>query len=313
MVTVWDPATGKAENIAVPHYQEAGSEAIWKPLFDQLRQRLTKRGLDGAMKLGLMTDVLPSKEEAAFWAKIAPNVPWAVHSHSYNFGSTLYNLAKVDYRLGIWGVNDATVKSLMGWKRSDLLARFWKQWGFNSFPTSTWRELGEQAICGDQRGVGRLGGDFWDVYRDKSGQRKGFVYARYPQSMWRDLNIYVSLLAPGPKAPAPTQHLVNLVEGVQECEARIVVEKALSDPALKAKLGDALAGRCQGLLDERMRAMQRCFCMLNYWMEGTPAHLGSTGGPAVPSHYWYVGSDWEGREAALFSLAGEVEKATQGR
>ena len=313
MVTLWDPATGKTENMAVPHYQEAASEVLWKPLYDQLRQRLAKRGLDKTVMLGLMTDVLPSKGEAAFWAKIAPNVPWAVHSHSYNFGSTLYNLAKVDYRMGIWGVKDATVRSLMGWKRADLMVRFWKQWGFNAFPTSTWRELGEQAICGDQRGVGRLGGDFWEVVRDKNGQRKGRIYARYPQSMWRDLNIYVSLLAPGPKSPAATQHLVNLVEGVQECEARIVVEKAVSDPATKTMLGDDLAGRCQALLDERMRAMQRCFCMLNYWMEGAPAHLGSTGGPAVPSHYWYVGSDWEGRSAMLFGLAGEVEKATKGR
>ena len=89
--------------------------------------------------------------------------------------------------------------------------------------------------------------------------------------MWRDLNICVSVLAPGPKGPAATQHLVNLNEGVQECEARIVLEKALSDPAMKAKVGGDLAGRCQALLDERMRAMQRCFCMLNYWREGVPA------------------------------------------
>jgi hypothetical protein len=306
MVTTWDPASGKTENVTLPHYKVAGSEAMWKPLYEQLRQRLAKRGLDKTVMLGLMTDVLPSKDEAAFWAKIAPDVPWAVHSHSYNFGTTLYNLAKVDYRLGIWGVNDATVRSLMGWKRADLMVRFWKRGGFNAYPTSTWRELCEMAICGDQRGVGRLGGDFWEVLRDKNGQRKGFVYARYPQSMWRDLNVCVSLLAPGAKAPAATQHLVNLVEGVQECEARIVLERALSDPATKARLGDELAGRCQAALDERMRAMQLCFCMLNYWLEGVPTSIGSTGGPGVPSHYWYVGSDWEGREATLFGLAGEV-------
>ena len=312
MVTLLDPATGKMENMAVPQYKDPASEALWKPLWDQLRQRMAKRGLEGAMKLGLMTDVLPSKAEAAFWAKIAPGVPWAVHSHSYNFGSTLYNLAKVDYRLGIWGVNDAVTKSLMGWKREDLMDRFWKQWGFNAFPTSTWRELCEQAICGDQRGVGRLGGDFWEVYRDKNGQRKGFIYARYPQSMWRDLNIYVSLLAPGPAGPAPTAAPWSTSpKACRLCEARIAVEKALSDPAAKAKLGEDLVGRCQKLLDERMRAMQLCFCMLNYWMEGTPAHLGSTGGPAVPSHYWYIGSDWEGRDAALYGLAGEVAPETR--
>jgi hypothetical protein len=260
-----------------------------------------------------MTDVLPSKDEVAFWAKIAPGVPWAVHSHSYNFGATLFNLAKVDYRLAVWGVNDAVGRSLMGWKRPDLLARYWRQWGFNAYPTASWRELCEMAICGDQRGVGRLGGDYWAVYRDKSGQRKDRIYNRFPESMWRNLDVYVSLLAPGPKGPAATQHLLNLTEGAQECEARLALEKALSDPALKAKLGDDLAGRCQGALEERMRSMQLCFCMLNYWLEGVPASIGSTGGPAVPSQYWFVASDWEGREEKLFSLAGEVGKKLGGQ
>jgi hypothetical protein len=313
MVTTWDPASGKSENVMLPHYREAASEALWKPLYEQLQQRLVKRGLDKTAMLGLMTDVLPTKEEAAFWAKIAPGVPWAVHSHSYNFGGTLYDLAKVDYRLGVWGVNDATNKSLLGWKRPDMLIRYWRQWSFNAYPTSEWRELCEMAICGDQRGVGRLGGDFWEVIRDKNGQRKGRIYNRYPESMWRNLDVYVSLLAPGPKGPVATQHLVNLTEGAQVCEARIVLEKALGDPALKAKLGDDLAGRCQTLLDERMRAMQRCFCMFNYWLEGIPAGIGSTGGPGVPSHYWYVGSDWEGRDAAMFGLAGEVDKKAGGK
>jgi hypothetical protein len=48
MVTLWDPASGKTESMAVPHYKEAASEALWKPLFDQLRQRLAKREIGRA-------------------------------------------------------------------------------------------------------------------------------------------------------------------------------------------------------------------------------------------------------------------------
>ena len=54
--------------------------------------------------------------------------------------------------------------------------------------------------------------------------------------------------------------------------------------------------------------MQRTFCMFYYWSEGGPAVIGSTNGPAVPGHYWYIGSGWEDRDAALFTLAGEVAK-----
>jgi hypothetical protein len=310
MVTAWDPASGKAENVTLPHYREAGSEALWKPLWEQLQQRLAKRGLDKTVMLGLMTDVLPSKEEAAFWAKIAPNVPWAVHSHSYNGGTTLYNLAKVDYRLGVWGIQNATAKSLMGWAHPDLLNRYWRQGGFDFFPGATWRELSEFAITGDTRGTGRLGGDFWEVFRDKNGQRRNRIYTRYPQSMWRNLDVYVSLLAPGPKGPGATQHYVNLVEGVQECEARIVIEKALGDPAMKAKLGEDLSGRCQAALEERLRDMQLTFCSLFNRLDYAPGGIGSTGGPGTAGHYWFVASGWEARDAKLFALAGEVARKT---
>jgi hypothetical protein len=306
-VTTWDAATGKSENVILPRYTEAGAAAQWKPLYDQLLQRLAKRGLDKTVLLGLISDTQPSREEVAFWAKIAPDVPWAVHSHAWNGGPTIYNLAKIGYQLGVWSVQDAVDHSFMGWQNPILKTRYWRQ-DMDAYPTAFWRELCQKAICGDQRGVGRLGGDYWEVLRDKNGLRKARIYALYPQSDWRNLDLLNAVLAPGPKGPVATQHLVNLTEGVQACEARIVVEAALSDPALKAKLGADLAGRCQAALDERMRAMQLCSCMLSYWLEAGPAAIGSTTGPGIPGQYWYVGSDWEGRDATLFGLAGEVQK-----
>jgi hypothetical protein len=100
---------------------------------------------------------------------------------------------------------------------------------------------------------------------------------------------------------------------VQECEARIVIEAALSDPALKGRLGADLAQRCQDALDERLRCLQLCFCQLMNYLDGDGGMLSSTGGAGVAGHYWWIGSAWQDRDAKLFDLAGEVAKKTDGK
>ena len=78
---------------------------------------------------------------------------------------------------------------------------------------------------------------------------------RYPESYWHSLNIGSWLLAPGPAGPVGTARLEVFREGLQECEARIAIEDALTNPALKGRLGDELAKRAQETLDERQLAI----------------------------------------------------------
>jgi hypothetical protein len=45
-VTVLDPATRKTELVDLPRYTDtAASKPLWKPLWDELRARMKKRGL----------------------------------------------------------------------------------------------------------------------------------------------------------------------------------------------------------------------------------------------------------------------------
>jgi hypothetical protein len=48
-----------------------------------------------------------------------------------------------------------------------------------------------------------------------------------------------------------------LGESAQEVEARVFIERILTDPQRKAKLGKELAERCQAALDERIRDVLR--------------------------------------------------------
>jgi len=108
-----------------------------------------------------------------------------------------------------------------------------------------------------------------------------------------------------------TNRFVNLQEGVQECEARIAIEKALSAPGLKRRLGDELARRAQKLLDDRLLYIIRGMSHLQLngpVRSAGGSGLGWLGKGGVSGPNWFRGSGWQQRTADLFDLAGEVEK-----
>jgi hypothetical protein len=295
-VSVFDPAAKTLTMEYLPHYTEAASKALWKPLFTELTARLAKRGPGGTAMLGMLNDCWPTKAEVEFFKDLAPEMPWALHAH---FGrADAYGIAKVGNRAQVWSLETAKDRGLMGWRQPALFTRFVRDTEFGVAPLHCWRFWGEYCITGNQRGVARLGADFWPVVKDKQGRRKGIVWERYPESSWRNLGIYTSLLGAGADGPLATPRLELFREGLQECEARIVIEKALSDEAAKARLGADLARQCQDALNERIARM----------MENMSNRPGCR-----PGWAWTLGVDWQQRGEKLFALAGEVQKKLEGK
>jgi hypothetical protein len=317
VVTCLHPATKKASSAEMPAYSDPRSKALWAPLFSELGRRLRRRGLADAAMLGIITDAWPTKAEVEFFKQLAPALPWASHSHHGIHGRTenkVHGIARSGYQTRVWHVSfddDPTDGRTYGWKQPDLVAYYVRARHFNSFPHTTWRHLSEFSITGAQRGIGRLGGDFWQAVRDERGRRKGTVAARYPQSSWRNLDLYSSLLAPGPGGPVATTRFEAYREGVQECEARIFIERALLDEDLKARLGDDLVGRCQDALDERIKYMWKGGSTLR--MTGTYSHYATAsstwrGTTCIAGHCWFLGSGWQERTRLLYELAGQVAR-----
>ena len=320
LVTFLDTASGKTNNDYLPPYTEAGSKEMWKPLFDQLKTRLARRGLDKVVMFGVGSDAVPKKVEVDLFASLWPKVPWVVHSHGGGWSRSLFKNAKVGYYDKVFAKfgRDPDKGRLYGWRRPDLVTQLNRHWTgtIDNFPASVWRHIGEVNITGEQRGVGRLGGDFWRVVRDKNGDRRGRIYERYNECRWRANDICTSLLAPGPTGPVATTRFEMLREGVQECEARIFIESALLDEKLKAKLGADLAKRCQDELDDRMRVMLRATSTLKCGggkrrSATSPQTWWNT--PGIAGHAWYVGSAWQDRSKRLYSLAGEVAEKIKGQ
>jgi hypothetical protein len=107
-----------------------------------------------------------------------------------------------------------------------------------------------------------------------------------------------------------------LREGVQECEARIYIERALTDEALRKKLGDDLAKRCQETLDERTRCMIRGISSLEltgYWRQLAPLATHGSGGwwnkPGIAGNAWFISSGWQDRTQDLYRAAADVAAA----
>ena len=317
LVTVLDPATGKTENKYLPTYGETPvSKEMWGALFRELRSHMRQRGLDKALILGMLSDAWPSKQDVQFFQAVAPGLEWMLHSHDgHPPDKSLHGLVPVSYQSQVWGVRfaDATpykyqpVKGRMyGWNRDKRLTLFERFPNTDTFPATKWRSTGEYTITGDRRGIGRLGADFWRVVKDKRGGRVGRAPARFPEAHWRNLNVCTSLLAPGPAGPASTNRYEHFREGIQECEARIAIERALLDESLARQLGPELAKRCQDELDRRLLLIWKGMSSLQLNGREFGYATGWRWTQGVDGHRWFIGSGWQDRSRELYSLASQV-------
>jgi hypothetical protein len=290
-------------NVVLPGYSDPAAGPLWEGLAKELLQRMKKRGMEKTMLLGLATDTVPAPAVVRFWQGLLPGVPWASHAHSFR---DKIDGVPVAYTSGVWPPRfiryDGT--SRQGWRNPRLMVQFARSLT-ESRPLTVFRLIDEHNIGGEQRGFGRLGADFWPVLKDKNGQWAWRVFDRYPKASWRALNIRVALLGAGPDGPVSTARFEALREGVEECEARIVIEQALCD----GRLPDDLAARCRELIAERNRAIVMGLSphMAEGFLDAASLYrVHDWQGSGNVGYYWYLTSGWQERSGKLFDTAAEV-------
>ncbi len=311
--TLWDPKTGTCEDLEGPLYENAEAfRTFWGPVYRKISARLAKRGLTDAMMLGISGDYggggQPAKELSALYKELLPGARWVANPHGDCRGGRVGGIPV--------GYNTAYYLSLCpppgeaNPRRGAINGRYygWKsQWKTDyharargpTTPLPCWRAWIEAALTHNLSGRGRLGADFWPVL---SGRRRGTrrsVAARYPESDWSQLNLDRGtevILAPGPRGAMPTENFEQMRLGIQECQARIFIEKAL----LAGTLDPDLAKRCQDLLDQR-----------TWHIRGLGAVGGSTSGASLIGQVmtaWYEGAGSAGMTERLYAAAAEVAK-----
>ncbi len=344
MVTMRDEATGQTEPGHLPHYSAPESRAIWEPVYAELRERMRRRGLEDVMALAMVTDLEPSREEVKFLQDVSGGLPWVAHSHFCRIrnkpspNTALAGIADICYEAHAYGLTyhvNPDKDPIYGWRVPELRV-YVDRFGLMNGRALRLRQMPQLNITGDQRGIGRIGGDYWQVIKDQRGRRSGQAFERYPENFYRGLNISNWLLAPGQGGPVGTARLENLHEGLQECEARITIENALLDAGTKERLGPELASRARSALDKHQWAMWRSIWTNGEQLEMLGAISGrsmyeaiwsglSKAGVQMPGFWdaearrmrsdmdregldWFVDSGWRERNRELFAVAAEVQQ-----
>jgi hypothetical protein len=277
-----------------PKFGTAGSVRFWRPAMTEVKRRLEKRGLWKHAMLGMTPDVgrWGNFESARkTFASVDSDLKWINNSHMdfpryrdranspFKYFTMVY--AKLLPTERVW---DRFRKC--GWNMRVKCDRFYRDYSTPSRmslaqqPLAEQRSIAEWALLSHQSGPGRIGLDFWPVLGRRPGRpRAGWTHtsdsisARYPESSWNQLNLQrccEALLAPGPNGAIPTVRYEMVREGIQECEARIFVEKALVDPALRPRLDADLAKSCEKLLDERAKRIWCGTRQVDRYLGGDP-------------------------------------------
>ena len=164
---------------------------------------------------------------------------------------------------------------------------------------AVYRLCPEAVLTAGLNGIGRVGADFFDVLPAREKTRRSLA-GRYPESRWSQLGLEngtTALLGPGPAGPVATVRFEMFREGLEVAQARVFIERALTDEEKRARLGADLVRRSVRLLDERVRAILRIARPHRPWYRRDV--------------YWwtFASSGWQECDGRLFDLAGEVARA----
>jgi len=286
-VALLDPATGKLSRIPNPPPGTEENYAFWKPVLDQLRARIEKRGWWGVTCIGHQSYCwAPHPGSVHVARRIWPDAAWNYTSHAGRLGGSFQGTVKnetmpIRYSECVW--TQGTLEP-RGYRRLLEPGRDKKIWNsvsrnqhLDGSPLLTLLRKPEELVMRGHDGLGYLCSDFLPV---PNPRRKGQFYKLSCNCGGVRGRSTQSLLAAGPDGPIATGRYEMFREGVQVCEAILFLERALRE---KRIAGD-LAQRVDACLQERGTAF------VNGWTAGRIR-----------------------RDRALFALAAQVAGTVKGR
>lgn len=294
-VVVVDPATGKTEDLEQPPFGTPESYAFWKPVLDEVRAHLEKRGWqDVAGANWHQYCGGPDTNTVTMFKKIWPNGKWVDMDHGRRTGFA--GVEKQDWT--------AVLAQSTVWNEGAIKLRGYKEGlkpgvSYNGHARGRHREWSElwdlRAVCEEQimkgnHGIDPLGGDLWPL-RDAQGN---FVGGRWAACALGPGNCTRAFLVPGPNGAIATERYEAFREGVQICETILYIQRGID----AGKLDAALAERANKVLDERSQRM------LDSWPKVDKAGH-QRFDPAVFS------KDVQERERELFATAAAVAKVVK--
>jgi hypothetical protein len=249
-VTVID-AAGRFATEEVPAYPEG--KAFWQGFMEKTLAHLEALKVPAdTVRLGMVGDAWLTAAQIDFFTEIAPKLGWATFTHGY--GGIMRRVTYIETVdctparktiRGGWNITDARLNAVRDIHR-------------DGSPPHVLRVVPDISVgynkVGWSRGLARVGLDYWGVVlpdaRNING-RYGMtrLVNRGKGDIGRVYRTYTgALTVPGPEGALATARFENMREGIQETEARIVLEEALVG---KRVTGD-LQARCEQALIDRL-------------------------------------------------------------
>jgi hypothetical protein len=287
-VEIFNETTGKTEtfNLGVDHMEDKPDideehRKVWKAFAVSLYNHMKSRKLEKSIYWGFSWDCAANKKFREFLKELLPDVYWTRGGH-FARADTYYKALTQCYgfrpstKYGWQCPTISLANSRRGWFDAYVgCAGVDTQFMFRLWP--------EQALRFGHRGIGRIGVDYWGIWRqgcevlnmNKSrGRTKGTVAYAINSILW-----------PGKNGAESSTRMEALVEGLQETEARIFLEKALESK----KLSKELTERIHKLFKHRDRST---------WL------IISSSGSYQNDCTW---QGWQDRSRELYKMAAEVD------
>ncbi|HOX06099.1 MAG TPA: hypothetical protein PK280_06835 [Planctomycetota bacterium] len=308
-VLVLDPGTKEVTELMGP--TKLGSEemkAFWKPVMDEIRVRLEKRGwMDVAGPNWMCYCGGMTKELASMMKSIWPDVRGldVTHGRQLKYPTLDGSIVPVFVQSTVW--NEGTLDPYKKWTAGPYPRQYAGRFqpgiahcthGRCQYRERSWPSLWtlhtkhEEALMKGNDGLECVGADHFPIKDAKGRWRDGdwSAFAQGPE------NATLAILGAGDAGPLGTERFEAMREGIQLCEAMIFIQKALE----AKKLSGDLEARANKVLDDRAKAMVAAI---------------KEAGPESPS-VWdlpaYAGGAAR-RDGELYTLAAEVAKATGGK
>ena len=230
-VNVVDEASGKTEIVQLCDPKTGLIEkrkADWKAFATAVRDHMQARKLVASMYWGYRWDYGGYANLPAFLAETVPDIFWARAPHHFGILDKYDKISTCQYGGGC---------------DVDLLKYGWKRKAFYLFngscrvnpisdnnPPHVYRTFVDTGLNWGLRGIAQVGGDHWGTFGD------GFKHGvgRYAGFSCQNL------LYPGKNGADSSVRYEALLQGLQEAEARIVIEQAIDSDATPAALKNEL-------------------------------------------------------------------------
>ncbi len=297
---------GEPVEWAAPLYDPAPDGGALGALLRGFREQIHERGWEETqMLIGMVHDRVAEERVVERFAELAPWAKWVRFSHyrgepspaveQSEFSAPGYMplaFTEEPYWPGRLGRG--------GWDMAFPRLTIQRRWMTEYTPLTQFRSVFDATVSGTPGrgyiGLCRWSMDHWNIEGERS------LLLRFERSTWGLMYRPVSvkkLMAPGPDGPVATTRLEMLLEGLQETEARIALERALGREDLP-----------HGLREDIESYLQRRNSFLTRDGRLGMGAGGGLHGTEIYTRLWGVAPDWPGEALRLFDLAAAVTQRT---